>query len=212
MMKHNSLIPAAIRDENDSYTASWISSQGLKSGQSDAADVAQLPEPARVDSSPFEIVWLQSIDRLWRLIPDDIDLTNYTLLDVGCGSGISTLYFFSCYQISAYLGFDFDERLIRTANENKRRLAAQYRETNAVHFYVENATDYQVPRDPLLLFMFNPFGWDTMKKFIDKNLESLRETKSLVLYANDVLIESLSAYCCVLSRDEFFNLSVSQFR
>ena len=34
--------------------------------------------------------------------------------------------------------------------------------------------------------MFNPFGWETMEMFITNNYDQLCQTKSILLYANDI--------------------------
>ena len=53
------------------------------------------------------------------MLPSKLDFSEYSLLDVGCGSGISTLYFLENYQFKSYLGFDKSKHLIFNAEKNK---------------------------------------------------------------------------------------------
>ena len=61
-----------------------------------------------------------------------------------------------------------------------------------------------------LLFMFNPFGIDTMQNFINNNLDVFKENKSIILYANDLHINEIKGYEKI-NRDDDFNLSALIF-
>ena len=57
--------------------------------------------------------------------------------------------------------------------------------------------------------MFNPVGLGTMeKKFIGLNLNSLKETASVVAYANDLHIQYFDTLYAYIKRDVTYNLSV----
>ena len=60
--------------------------------------------------------------------------------------------------------------------------------------------------------MFNPFGFKTLKTFLDLNIENFKTNKSLILYANDLLINEIDLnYNVQISRNNFYNLSVIKF-
>lgn len=174
-------------------------------------DELDVEESVKLDASPFMVVWLKNIDRLCSQLPDDFEFNKYVLVDVGCGSGISTIYFYRKYSFKYVKGFDFSASLIKTAEENKRQLLLLGGNVKPLAFEVGDAKSYRLPQEPLVMFMFNPFGWETMKVFIENNIETLRKTKSLLLYANDIFISDIAEYGKILSRDDYYNLSVVGF-
>lgn len=210
-MKHNNEIPAEIRQENSEYNARWILSEGLVGEGMVSKDELDVEESVKLDASPFMVVWLKNIDRLCSQLPDDFEFNKYVLVDVGCGSGISTIYFYRKYSFKYVKGFDFSASLIKTAEENKRQLLLLGGNVKPLAFEVGDAKSYRLPQEPLVMFMFNPFGWETMKVFIENNIETLRKTKSLLLYANDIFISDIAEYGKILSRDDYYNLSVVGF-
>ena len=50
-----------------------------------------------------------------------------------------------------------------------------------------------------------------MSIFIKNNLEILRKTDSLLMYANDICVEEMLDYGAVVERDPFYNLSLISF-
>ena len=109
------------------------------------------------------------------------------------------------------MGFDFSASLVEKANNNKACLLSKGHEGKSITFEVGNAKTYRLNSEPYVLFMFNPFGWDTMKHFLENNIDVLRKTKSWLLYANDVCVNDIAKYENISARATFFNLSVVNF-
>ncbi len=63
---------------------------------------------------------------------------------------------------------------------------------------------------PYILFLFNPFGSQTLNLFLNNNLENLKSNKSIILYANDLWKDSINGFKKVY-RDDFYNLSAILF-
>lgn len=60
--------------------------------------------------------------------------------------------------------------------------------------------------------MFNPFGFKTLKSFLDNNIQNLKINKSIILYANDLYINEINQiYDVEIIRNHFYNLSVIKF-
>ena len=157
------------------------------------------------------VVWLRNIDRLIKLLPEEVELINCTVIDVGCGSGISTAYIHKNYSFKKVVGFDFSSNLIKQGFLNRNILYQQSQDGQSLHFELADATTFNVPEGRIILFLFNPFGWKTMKLFIENNAVALRNSGSLMLYANDLYINDVTAYATLVARDHFFNLSVVKF-
>ena len=200
---HNTQLSAIDRQANDDFNEHFITARGFVGNDKVTPDLFKVEDKG--DASSFMVVWLKNIDRLIHLT-QIVDFSEYSVLDVGCGNGVSTLYFFEKYDFREFLGFDFDSRLIEFAKIN----CLKYEDKN-VNFFVEDARYYRLPNKPLCLFMFNPFGLNTLKAFIDNNIQVLRDNKSLLLYANDIQLTVLQPYAKCLGRDVKYNLSAWKF-
>ena len=105
MVKHNFSLTEKIRKENNDFNEIWISRNEFVGSESIAVKDLDISLKQKKDSSPFNVVWLKNIDRLIDLLPKDFDYKQYGLVDVGCGNGISTFYFYSNYRFKYYYGF-----------------------------------------------------------------------------------------------------------
>ena len=204
---HNNIIDKKIRIDNESFNQNWIQLRKFVCHESISVENLDFENS---DSYAFMVVWFKNIDRLIKMLPSDVDFSEYTLIDVGCGSGISTLYFFEKYQFRSYLGFDKSSYLIQNANKNKDIFFKDKDHSSTIKFEICDATKFKI-KEKSIIFMFNPFGLKTMEKFFLNNLEFLKNSSSYFLYANDLFINSLGDYGIVLERDKVYNLSCIKF-
>jgi SAM-dependent methyltransferase len=210
-MKHNNAINEVIRAENDDFNATWINAHDFVGGDVVLKSELDVSEATKLDASPFMIVWLKNIERLCGMFDKSYDYKDFVLLDVGCGSGISTLFFNHKYPFKRFFGFDFSAKLIGMAENNKVIASTNDFDVSKVNFKVADAKKVRLESERNAIFMFNPFGWQTMSIFIENNAEMLKETKSVLLYANDICIEEMLDYGAVVERDDFYNLSLISF-
>ena len=85
-----------------------------------------------------------------------------TVLDYGCGKG--RVDFFLSYRTKAKtLGIEYDERIFRDAQEN-RKTALSRAETD---FVLANAETYEVPAEVNRCYFFNPFTVEILHKVLD---------------------------------------------
>ena len=201
---HNKINNDEIREFNEDFNKEFIESLDLNIKIQKFEGILDNKECD--DATIYQTVWLKNIDRLIKLIPKKIDLSNYNLCDVGCGIGISTIYFQKKFQFKSYSGFDISEELI----EASKKILKQLNLESEINVNVDNALYKKLDSKPYVLFLFNPFGKKTLKKFINNNIENLKKNKSIILYANDLLINSIK-YHKDLYRDDYFNLSCILF-
>lgn len=211
-LEHNSQITSVNRAENEDFNQRWISAHGLVGAGMIALSQLDVLPAQRADANPFMVVWLKNIERLCDMFNKVFLPQDFTLLDVGCGSGISTLFFAQNYSFPDFFGFDFSADLIDLAKQNREIMLNESARTSQVSFKVADAQTVRLPERRYALFMFNPFGWQTMEAFIENNVELLKKTGSVVLYANDIFVNELQEYGKVVARDELYNLSVISFR
>ena len=210
-MKHNNAIDEVIRAENDDFNATWISAHDFVGGEVVPQSELDVSEATKLDASPFMVVWLKNIERLCVMFDKSYDYKDFVLLDVGCGSGISTLFFNQKCPFKRFFGFDFSAKLIGMAENNKVIASTNDFDVLKVDFKVADARKVKLVSERNAIFMFNPFGWETMRIFIENNADMLKETKSVLLYANDICIEEMLDYGAIVERDDFYNLSLISF-
>ena len=201
---HNNISDDLIRQREENFNENFINSLGIN------LDISQYEgehnKDKGNDSTPYMTVWLKNIDRLMGLIPDNIELENYHLYDVGCGLGVSTIYFYKKYKMKSFSGFDYNEDLISKAKLMLNDLGLE----RQIEFEIKNAKKKTLESKPYLLFMFNPFGINTIQYFIDNNIEVLKTNKSIIIYANDLHVNEIKGYKKI-NRDNYFNLSTIIF-
>ena len=182
--KHNYSISNSIRDENKLYNDKFI--EGLNIKEIEVFDFHKsIGNSVLKDNNPFETVWLKNIDRLCKMLPDSLNHKDYSVLDVGCGSGISSLYFLERYNFQGIRGFDFSTTLIELAMQNKNLYLQSTQQNTNLSFDISDARDFKIDINPHILFMFNPFEGEVLERFFSNNIKTLCETKSFLLYAND---------------------------
>ena len=172
---------------NDSFNYFWVRKNKLK--------YSEIVSPEnfldRVDSvqhaNAFQVVWLLNLRRTIRFLQKQLDIRRALFIDLGCGTGISTLYA-SRWPFLQLVGVDFQKDLVIKANENlcvwpgKRRF----------DFLVSDVSVWNIPSfsGPIVLFLFNPFTEPVFRDFLDRNLNVLRENCFIILI-NDKLRESI---------------------
>ena len=206
MRFHNNITDTTIREENETYNKIWIKKNSLNFFDSVSLNEFKTKSPSRTDSSPMMVVWLKNIDRLIDLKPKSYNLKNFSLIDIGCGTGISTLYLREKYIFKSYLGIDFEKSFIKKARFNSKRMSfddVHYIESDAAKLFLDNTQNF--------LFLFNPFGLRTMGKFLDNNLRNLKENNSIIGYVNDLHIDYFENFDAKIIRNNYYNISLILF-
>lgn len=115
--------------------------------------------------------WILSraLDRL-QLNPRD-----FVFVDLGSGKGRVILRA-ATRPFRRVEGVEFSEPLHRVAlrNIDKARAAGALRAPVVAHNSVMDATAFDPPREPLVIYSFNPFGKKIMQRFVERLVASLR--------------------------------------
>lgn len=206
---HNNIHNETIRKENDDFNQDFIESMGLKFSEITTPDQFGIPIEKTLDSSAHMVAWLKNIDRIFSLLSKKISLKNYSFLDVGCGTGIVSIYIANKYTFKNFSGFDFDPTLVKMAKLNRE--IAIVEKLPRIDFFVQDSREIVLIKQPTFIYMFNPFGKETMNEFLQNNLDTISETKSIICYINDIHIEIFDQLDCTIVRDDYFNLSLIYF-
>ncbi len=102
------------------------------------------------------------------------DVTGFTYVDLGCGKGRS-LFVAAELPFKRIIGVELSGLLYRQSCANLRnfgpRLRQRRRQMESVH---ANAKDFAFPEGNLILYLFNPFGRETMARVL-ANLDAARQ-------------------------------------
>jgi hypothetical protein len=102
-----------------------------------------------------------------------IRFQEFVLVDIGSGKG-KALLLASRYPFKRIVGVEFAAALHEIARKN----IEIYRDSEQVCFDIESicmdATQYELPHDPTVLMLFNPFEEPIMRRFVANLEESLR--------------------------------------
>ena len=122
-----------------------------------------------------------------------VDFQAFTFVDLGSGKG-RTLLMASDYPFRRIVGVELLPSLHQIAQENLRLYKSAAQKCFALQSICGDATDFPLPADPLVIFLFNPFPESGMRKVIANLGQSLREHPRpvYVLYHNPLLEHTLN--------------------
>lgn len=120
------------------------------------------------EPTPYTV--LERLVKYSRIGEDDV------VLDYGCGKG--RVEFFLSQQTKAQtIGVEYDQRIYKSAMENKKTATARAK----TRFALAKAETYVVPVEVNRCYFFNPFSVEILHKVLARVLESYYENPREVL-------------------------------
>jgi len=109
----------------------------------------------------------------------------FTFVDLGSGKG-RVLLVASHLPFARIVGVELSEELHRIAQENVRRYRLADQRCTTFSLLCMNAVEYGFGSEPLVLFLYNPFGESTIRDVLANLAASLRATPrdAYVIYVN----------------------------
>ena len=101
------------------------------------------------------------------------EFSEYSYVDLGSGKG-RTLFIAAERGFRQITGVEFSPRLHEQACANVRRFRSSKRRRTSIESVLMNAKDFMFPEGKMVLYLFNPFGAETMQVVLDHLGESLR--------------------------------------
>lgn len=110
-------------------------------------------------------------------------------LDLGSGMGRAVIMA-AMYPFRRVIGVELSADLMRTAEENLRR-ARRRLVCRDVELVVADATAYEVPRDVTVVYLYNPFRGETLRRVFEQIGRALAESPRAmhVVFKNPVYFE-----------------------
>lgn len=120
-----------------------------------------------------------------ELVREAIDFLNlchsdFAFLDIGCGKGLALLVA-SEYPFRKIIGLELSPTLSRIAQQNAAKLLAQRNSSANIQVILGDALEYPLPEGPLVVFLYNPFTGDPMKRLVSR-LAAEHEVQSRDIY------------------------------
>jgi SAM-dependent methyltransferase len=114
--------------------------------------------------------YVASPPRAWKLLMRHlaIDPSRFTYLDLGCGKG-RTLLLASKMGFRRVIGLDISQQLLDVAFANAGRSGVKF------ELVCTDVRSFEFPQDPLVIFMYNPFFEEVMRKVAENLIHSLRQ-------------------------------------
>jgi hypothetical protein len=121
------------------------------------------------------------------------DFQDFTFVDLGSGKG-RTLLMASDYPFRGIVGVELLPALHHVAVDNVRTYHSDSQKCFVLESICADATEFDFPNEPTLLFLFNPFPEAGLRRVIANLEQSLREhpRKVYLLYHNPLLENVLS--------------------
>jgi predicted RNA methylase len=140
----------------------------------------------------------------------DVEHRDFTFIDLGSGKGRALVLALS-YPFRRILGVEFALELYRAAEANLRRLAAAGTDVRRIELFHADVTTFDFPDEPTVIYLYNPFEGDVMRKVIQRVLRAHAENRRqiFILYATP-LLESywMEAGFVAIKRGATFSLLV----
>jgi predicted RNA methylase len=162
------------------------------------------------DGTRYEATRPRDFERLAKSLPLDAPPAAYTFIDLGCGKG-RVLVLAADHGFGRIVGVEIDDLLVDAARANL--LSVQARRGGVlgnVEVVAADAATYTLPLEPLVIYMYNPFGEQTVRDVAENVQRSWEQCPRplLVVYYNPVhqhLLDAVPALRRVPSGAEFWS-------
>lgn len=132
-----------------------------------------------VSTSPKSFDWM--MQQLKR------DISDYVFVDFGAGKG-RTILLAAELPFSQVLGVEFAKELVVVARQNLQSYRSKTQKCRRMKVTEADATEYEFPREPLILYFYNPFAPEVFKRVLDNLIASL------LTFPRDCVIVYASSY------------------
>jgi SAM-dependent methyltransferase len=121
------------------------------------------------DYLPTPALWF---DRIIGKLP--IKLPDYIFIDLGSGKGMAVIRA-ARFGFRRVIGVEFGEYLYQVARSNITKLQQHDKAIGSIEMILGDAAEFQFPADSLVLYLYNPFGPEVVRKVLSNLETSLSE-------------------------------------
>lgn len=128
---------------------------------------------AKDGANGYQAVGEDSIREMMATV--DIDYSQFTFIDFGSGKG-RALFLASEFPFAEIIGVELSDSLHEVAVDNVAKFRPPWpQKCNDIVPVKSDATTYELPERPLVIFMYNPFLADIMRMVVTNIVASIRD-------------------------------------
>ncbi|MBK8011124.1 MAG: class I SAM-dependent methyltransferase [Deltaproteobacteria bacterium] len=168
---------------------------GIKANRPVEVDALALPPHRQADAHRYEATSFGVLDDI--LVGLGVRYAEYVFVDLGAGKG-RIVCLAAGLPFKRVVGVELSPRLVEVARANVRSLTSTWRRATQVDIVEGDAGEFDFPRGPVLIYLFNPFGPNVLSRVLDR-LEVAHLENPVPRY----LLYYMPAYTDVLQRRSF---------
>jgi tRNA1(Val) A37 N6-methylase TrmN6 len=156
---------------------------GVDTGGSIQLGSLSIESPNRAFGNEYVSTSPKSFSWIMRSLPRN--LSRYCFIDMGAGKG-RTLLLAAQYDFKHIIGVEFARELVEVARHNLERMATFSKSNPVVEIIQADATQFDYPREPLVIYFYNPFSADVFTEVMSKLTHDLQKAQRecFVVYAS----------------------------
>jgi hypothetical protein len=108
------------------------------------------------------------------LVTANVPYQDFTFIDMGSGKG-RTVLIASKYNFKRVIGVEYCPKLNEIARKNLELFPANEKRSASIEIIDADASKYELPNEPLLILLNNPFSEPVMKPVVDNVVASFRK-------------------------------------
>jgi predicted RNA methylase len=109
-----------------------------------------------------------------------IEYEKFRFVDLGSGKGRAILVAAS-FPFRQIIGVEYSDRLCHVARNNVSCFPKNERRCDEIDIICGDASDFEIPEGPLVIFLFNPFGRQVMKQVVRNVLVSHQQNPRRII-------------------------------
>ncbi len=121
---------------------------------------------------------------LWLATPPQHPIQNYTFIDLGCGKGRAVLLAAEL-PFKQVIGVELNPALAQIAADNLNTWQAAGHSTCPASIFCQDATDFILPDNPCLLYLYNPFAEPVVHRLIQHIASSHPHALDILYFTPD---------------------------
>ncbi|WP_309083429.1 class I SAM-dependent methyltransferase [Chelativorans sp.] len=154
----------------DRLARNWDRKYGVDTAGSIRLDSLDVVGPNRDKGNECVCTSPKSFRFIMKNLPSN--LSDYTFIDIGSGKS-RTLLLASHYPFRAVVGVEFARELVEIARRNVEQYRDPEQKCRAIFVVEADATTYDFPETPLLVYFYNPFSKDLFDIVLGNLVSSL---------------------------------------
>ncbi len=167
------LIRAAVRRRNADFDLRHgvDTVRGLGTGELDHA------RSRYCDGNSYAAVPIHQMEKVFRAlsVSSTTPSSEFAFVDLGCGKGLPLMVAIA-HGFTPVIGVELDSRLAEIARRNMAAYTTSSGIRNGVVEVLEqDAVEFEFPCNPTLVFMYNPFGPQTLRAVLDRASASVSQ-------------------------------------